>query len=197
MNVTAKKLKTVDMMYVAMFAALISVCAWIAVPATVSFTMQTFGVFSALFILGGKRGFLAILVYVLLGVAGLPVFSGFSGGFGIIAGATGGYIVGFLICALAYWLLTTFWKNDKKCRSQRNNRTNIMLSFWHALVRVHLRQGRREEFFSSFDALRISVYRARRGEASFGTAVEQTAQKVRIRLIEHRVAFLILFGNFS
>lgn len=97
------KMKTVDMAYIAMFAVMIAVCSWISIPATVPFTMQTFGVFLAVGVLGGKRGTLSVLIYLLLGMVGLPVFAGFSGGIGCILGSTGGYILGFLFTALVMW----------------------------------------------------------------------------------------------
>ena len=53
-------------------------------------------------LLGGKKGFVSILVYILLGAVGLPVFSGFKGGIGVLFGTTGGYIVGFILIALIY-----------------------------------------------------------------------------------------------
>ena len=90
----------------AMMAAVIALCSWIAVPAAVPFTLQTFGVCCALLILGGKRGTLAILVYLLLGAVGAPVFASFSGGIGVLLGATGGYLMGFLLMGLLYWLIT-------------------------------------------------------------------------------------------
>ncbi|MEG0780120.1 MAG: biotin transporter BioY [Oscillospiraceae bacterium] len=97
---------TRDMAYIALFAVLMTVCAWISIPLPVPFTLQTFAVFAALGLLGGKRGTLAVLVYILLGAVGLPVFAGFRGGIGALFGATGGYILGFLGSALLYWLLT-------------------------------------------------------------------------------------------
>jgi biotin transport system substrate-specific component len=69
------------------------------------FTMQTFAVFSALFCLGGKKGTLSIAVYLFMGAVGLPVFSGFSAGIGVLWGANGGFLFGFLISALIYTLL--------------------------------------------------------------------------------------------
>jgi len=67
--------------------------------------MQTFGVFLAVGLLGGRRGTAAVSVYLLLGAIGLPVFSGFTGGIGHMLGATGGYIIGFLFSALVMWLI--------------------------------------------------------------------------------------------
>lgn len=88
------------MAYIALFAVLMAVCSWISIPAVVPFTLQTFGVFVAVSVLGGKRGTLAVVLYLLMGVVGLPVFAGFSGGLGVLLGSTGGYIVGFVFTAL-------------------------------------------------------------------------------------------------
>ena len=105
-------MKIRDMALCALFAALLAVCAWVAIPAgDVSITMQTFGVFLTLGVLGGKRGTVAISIYLLLGIVGLPVFSGFQGGLGALLGMTGGYIAGFLATALVYWITAFLGKN--------------------------------------------------------------------------------------
>ena len=96
---------TRDMTYIALMAVVISVCSWLSIPMTISFTMQTFAVFTALLLLGGKRGFAAIVMYVFMGMVGLPVFTGFKSGIAAITGPTGGYIVGFILCGAFYWLL--------------------------------------------------------------------------------------------
>jgi len=91
----------------AMLAALMCLCAWISVPfGDVAVTMQTFALFLTLGLLGGKLGSLVCLLYLILGAVGLPVFSGFRGGLGVLLGATGGYIVGFLAASVVYWLIT-------------------------------------------------------------------------------------------
>lgn len=97
-------MKTKDMAYIALMAVLISVCSWLSVPAAIPFTMQTFAVFTALLLLGGRRGSIAVAVYIALGAVGLPVFSGFAGGVGKLMGPSGGYIFGFVITGLCYWL---------------------------------------------------------------------------------------------
>ena len=91
--------------YIAMMAVILCVCSWLTIPFTVPFTMQTFAVYCALLLLGGKRGLLAIGLYILLGLVGLPVFSGFRGGPGHLLGLTGGYIIGFLFTGLGYLLM--------------------------------------------------------------------------------------------
>ena len=103
------RLRTLDMAYIALFAVLMAVCAWITVPLPkplVQFTLQTFAMFMALTTLGGRRGLYAMVVYLLLGAVGVPVFSGFRGGVGVLLDTTGGYIIGFAAAALVYWLLT-------------------------------------------------------------------------------------------
>lgn len=102
------KLTTRDIAYIGMFAAIMAACAWISIPAAVPFTLQTLGVFTTLGLLGGKRGTLAVLIYILLGALGVPVFAGFSGGLGVLLGTTGGYILGFLLSALAMWAMERF-----------------------------------------------------------------------------------------
>jgi len=83
--------------YIGIFAAVITICAWISVPLPwgVQFTMQTWAVALAGVVLGPKHGALAVLIYILLGVAGVPVFSHFRGGIGVVLGATGGFILTF------------------------------------------------------------------------------------------------------
>ena len=95
---------TKELVFTALMSVLIAVGAWISIPAEVPFTLQTFAVFSALALLGGKKGFFAVLVYILLGAVGIPVFQGFTGGIGSLFGMTGGYILGFLCIAGIYWL---------------------------------------------------------------------------------------------
>lgn len=101
---TLGKGKTYDMAYIAVFTVLIAICSWISIPVEIPFTLQTFAVFLTVSLLGGKRGTLSVVVYVLLGAVGVPVFAGFTGGIGIIMNSTGGYIIGFVFTALTMWL---------------------------------------------------------------------------------------------
>lgn len=95
-----KKFKTIDLVYIGLSAALITVCAWLSIPLTVPVTLQTLGICLISGLFGAKRGTAATIIYVLLGVIGVPVFAGFKGGIGAALGSTGGYIVGFIFTAL-------------------------------------------------------------------------------------------------
>lgn len=106
-----QKNKIFDITLTALMAAVICVCSWITVPfGTVPFTLQTFGVYLTLRFLGGKKGTAAIIIYLLLGAAGLPVFSNFGAGIGKIVGPTGGYIFGFIAIGI---IIMIFEKIDK------------------------------------------------------------------------------------
>ena len=98
---------------ISLFSAVIAVCSFIYIPFTVPFTMQLFGVFCSLYLLGGKKGTLSILLYIFIGAIGLPVFAGFRGGVGSLLDATGGFITGFVFSGLAYWLSLSALKEKK------------------------------------------------------------------------------------
>ncbi len=92
---------------ISVFAALIAVCSQICLPFAVPFTMQTFALFLTLFLLKNDA-IIAASVYIIIGAVGVPVFSGFTGGIAVLAGATGGYIFGFLLSAVLYALIIRF-----------------------------------------------------------------------------------------
>ena len=87
-----------------LFVALLAICAWLSIPlGSIAITLQTFAVFLCLGLLGGKLGSVTILVYLLLGLVGVPVFSGFRGGATALMGATGGYLFGSRAYILALY----------------------------------------------------------------------------------------------
>ena len=94
-----KKFTAKDISFTALGIALIAVCSWLSIPFTVPFTLQTFAVCLVAALLGVRLGLLTVAGYILLGSIGAPVFAGFKGGFSVLLGATGGYIVGFLFTA--------------------------------------------------------------------------------------------------
>lgn len=92
--------KVTDIVYIGLSAAIIAVCSWISIPLTVPITLQTMGVVLISGLFGAKRGTFSTLLYILIGAIGVPVFSGFKSGFGVLLGSTGGYIIGFIFTAL-------------------------------------------------------------------------------------------------
>lgn len=94
-------MKTKDMIVCAIFAAILCVFSSMTIPiGAVPISMGVFGVVLTSCILDKKRSVIAVAVYILLGAAGMPVFSGFKGGLGVIAGPTGGYITSYILMAL-------------------------------------------------------------------------------------------------
>lgn len=101
-----RKSRTRSVVYVGMTVALLAVSAWIALPlGPVPFTLQTFVLAFALLVLRPGECLAALGAYLALGAAGVPVFSGMRGGIGMILGATGGFLWGFLLGAVAALLL--------------------------------------------------------------------------------------------
>lgn len=100
-----------ELVFTAMFAALIAVCSILSVPVgEVPVTLQTFAVCLSAAMLGHKRGTLSVLIYILLGAVGVPVFAGMKGGVGVLAGPTGGYIAGFLLTAFIVGIAAGKWR---------------------------------------------------------------------------------------
>lgn len=86
----------------ALFVAIIAVCSWISIPVpgtAVPINLGTFSVIMAGYVLGKKNGVISVLVFLLLGAIGLPVFHGFTGGLGILTGPTGGFLIGYIALA--------------------------------------------------------------------------------------------------
>ena len=106
------RLSVREMIMVGVGAALMAVFSQLSIPLpSVPLTLQVFGVVIISVILGKKLGTLSIIVFMLLGAIGLPVFAGFTGGLNIITGATGGYIIGFVFMA---FIIGYFIEKDKK-----------------------------------------------------------------------------------
>lgn len=110
-------MKTVDLVTIALVAAILCILAPISIPLTFSpipITLGMFAVYMAGIILGRRRGTICVLVYILLGAVGLPVFSGYAGGFQKILGPSGGYLWGYLFLAwLTGFFVERFSKNMK------------------------------------------------------------------------------------
>ncbi|MEG1584829.1 MAG: biotin transporter BioY [Anaerovorax sp.] len=133
---------TARLMLCALFAALTGICSAIAIPlpfTPVPVNLATLAVALAGGLLGFKYGTLSMIVYVLLGAVGAPVFSNFTGGLGILAGPTGGYIIGYISAAfLTGFVIFLF---DEKhagkrsdCGSQGKRKTGAWVYGFAALV---------------------------------------------------------------
>ena len=86
----------------ALFVAVIAICSWISVPVpgtAVPINLGTFGVIMTGYVLGKKNGVISVIIFLLLGAIGLPVFHGFTGGIGILMGPTGGFLIGYIALA--------------------------------------------------------------------------------------------------
>ncbi len=100
-NQSATKFSVRDMTLIALMAAVTCVLGPLAVPiGPVPISLTNLAIYFAIYLLGCRRGTLSCIVYLLIGMAGVPVFSGFSGGFGKLLGPTGGYLIGFIFMAL-------------------------------------------------------------------------------------------------
>ena len=96
----------------AIMAAVTCVLAPLSIPiGPVPVSLTILAIYLALYLLGWKLGTVSFVVYLLLGLVGLPVFSGFSGGLGKLAGPTGGYIIGFLPMAIVAGLFIDRFRN--------------------------------------------------------------------------------------
>ncbi|ABS41361.1 BioY family protein [Clostridium botulinum F str. 230613] len=108
MKIMDKKLKVRDMIYSALFATIIGVSSYIIIPLPISpvpITAQSLAVMLAGCVLTPIQVVLSMITFLLMGIIGIPVFSGGTAGFGIIVGKTGGYLIGFLVGAIIISLL--------------------------------------------------------------------------------------------
>ena len=109
-------MKAKELTLTALFAALMCVIAPFSIPLTgaVPITLGTFILYLTGAVLGWKKGLISVAVYLIIGSIGVPVFSGFGAGIGVLAGPTGGYLIGYLFCvavvgALVDRFSTRFW----------------------------------------------------------------------------------------
>lgn len=110
----SKRRSTVqNMIFISLFATLMCIGAWLHFPSAVPATMQTFVVFVALGLMGSRNTFIMLVIYVLLGALGLPVFSGFTSGFGALTGPTAGFIWGFLLGVPVFYIFERYFSRKK------------------------------------------------------------------------------------
>ena len=98
-----QKIRTTQMVLIALMTAVTCVLGPLSIPlpfSPVPISLTNFAIFLAIFVLGMKSGTISFIIYLLLGAVGVPVFSSFRGGFQVLAGPTGGYLIGFIFLAL-------------------------------------------------------------------------------------------------
>jgi biotin transport system substrate-specific component len=115
-----RRFTTTDLALIAAFAALIAVASYTAaipISSGVPLTLQTFAVLLAGAVLGPVRGFLATGLYLLLGLAGLPVFAGHTSGAAVFTGPTAGYLYTFPVAALVVGALVKYVAAERRTRA--------------------------------------------------------------------------------
>ena len=96
-----KKFSLTQLIFMALMAAVMCIAGPLAVPiGPVPITLTNLVIYIAVGVLGTAQGTISYCLYLLLGMVGLPVFSGYAGGLGKLAGPTGGYLIGFIAMAL-------------------------------------------------------------------------------------------------
>lgn len=98
-----QKIRTKQMVLIALMTAVTCVLGPLSIPlpfSPVPISLTNFAIFLAIFILGMKNGTISFIIYLLIGAVGVPVFSSFRGGLQVLAGPTGGYLIGFIFLAL-------------------------------------------------------------------------------------------------
>lgn len=98
-----QKIRTKQMVLIALMTAVTCVLGPLSIPlpfSPVPISLTIFAIFLAIFVLGMKNGTISFIIYLLLGAVGVPVFSSFRGGLQVLAGPTGGYLIGFIFLAL-------------------------------------------------------------------------------------------------
>lgn len=107
--------KLKNILLIPLFSAIIAISAQLQIPFALPFTLQLLAIFMALILLGGIGGAVSVLLYISLGLIGLPVFSGFASGFGYLFSAAGGYIIGFIPLTVTYTVMSlVFGKRGKR-----------------------------------------------------------------------------------
>lgn len=108
---TSMKLTTLDITQIGMFTALTAIGAFISIPVgPVPITLQSLFVLLSGIILGSKKAALSQIAYILLGLIGLPIFAGFTGGFQTMLKPSFGFLIGFVVAAYVAGKLT---ENEK------------------------------------------------------------------------------------
>lgn len=108
------KLNLYDISDIALSISFLILCSFISIPlfnGFISFTLQLFAIFLIIYCFSFIKSFLSIFIYELIGLTGIPVFSNFTGGISVFLGPTGGFLIGFLLLPLIFFILYKIIRN--------------------------------------------------------------------------------------
>ena len=124
---------TYNISLIAFFTTLLVISSWFTIPFVIPFTLQTLVIFILILVLDLKKSLLILLIYCLLGIIGIPVFSSFQNGLGVFLGPTGGFLIGFVpMIIVSNILLKTIRK--KKNGNLGSNKKNYFMSFFALFI---------------------------------------------------------------
>ena len=103
-------------LFVALLSVVIVICSRISIPTVIPFTLQSFGVFLAFYLLGGKRGLFCVLLYLAMGLIGLPISASGLSGFALLFGVTGGYLIGWILCGIIVCIFERCFGDNRKIK---------------------------------------------------------------------------------
>lgn len=135
---TTKKMSTRQMTFIALMTAVTCILGPLSIPlpfSPVPISFTNLAIYLSLYVLGLNGATISYLVYLLIGMVGVPVFSGFSGGFGKLAGPTGGYLIGFIFLTLIAGLLMKLFPGNKVMEAVGTGiRNSSLLCIWNSMV---------------------------------------------------------------
>ena len=108
--------KLKDSILVAFFSVIIVICSRITIPMVVPFTLQSLGIFLSFSLLGGKRGLFSFLIYLAIGLIGLPVSATGQSGMAMLSGLTGGYLIGWILCGIIVWVFERCFGEERRVK---------------------------------------------------------------------------------
>ncbi|KXG43505.1 biotin transporter BioY [Tepidibacillus infernus] len=128
-------MSTRNWVFAAMMATITAILAQLSIPiGPVPITLSIFGVYLAAGLLGARLGTISMIIYVLLGAIGVPVFANFSGGVHVLLGKTGGYLIGYIV---ATYLIGKLFENSKG-KSLRYRSTHFVIISLIGLIFIYL-----------------------------------------------------------
>ena len=133
-----------------LFTAFIVICSWITIPSAVPFTLQVFAIVLSCYVLG-FYAFLSYFCYLLLGIIGVPVFSGFNFGISVIIGPTGGFLLGFIFTILISVIGKKLAKNQIVLFFIGLVACYIFGTIWYVFIYL------KEDFTFIINAIKISI----------------------------------------